>query len=308
MRERPSEGGRERERAQARARMMPRSYNGTACRWWSLLYYRYFIIWYGRRRGGNRYLSNLRNESADTSRWENRINVTARVIWSIAGLASGCALRLWELACGEMMRGPIFDAKWNPCSRQLVESRGEMKGERRVALARYWFRGGHYATTIMDILFISTTRSLNDYSICEPSCVQFFFYTPAGGILMSFFPSRSTYSRRLPGGFFFSCRGLTRLFSLNRTNANCHAKLPRKKREPSLLGVHRNIVARLCERSRGNISTWYSMVDGCVPNYFSTLLGINSEFLFILLQSHNGDFHANCKRFIILSCKVEKEA
>lgn len=70
---------------------MPRSYNGTACRDG-----RYFIIdtLSSDTREENRYLSNLRNESADTSRWENRINVTASNLIESQSSHQGCELSL----------------------------------------------------------------------------------------------------------------------------------------------------------------------------------------------------------------------
>lgn len=102
--------------------MTPRSYNGTACRGG-----RYFIIdtLSPAMREENRYLSKLRDESVDTSRWEKRINVAGNLIDSRPRVAStGISMR----ARRRFLRGAR-----NICSRRM----DEMKGERRVAAARY---------------------------------------------------------------------------------------------------------------------------------------------------------------------------
>lgn len=101
----------------------------------------------------------------------------------------------------------------------------EMKGERRVALA-----GIDSARDITPrqlwIFYLSQPLALSTTIVFASCRACNFFLHAVGGFPCLFIPSRSMY---VDSRFFFY-RGITRLLSLNRTNADCHAKLPWKKR------------------------------------------------------------------------------
>lgn len=210
---------------------MLRSYNGTAAVVATLLSILYHLI---------------REKKIDTFRIcgmkvpicrDGKIELTSlQVIWS----------RARELASMRIVFGNRHRAGTWCRSRSLLtqkhfgmllagyccdENRGgrdEVKGGRRVASAGYWFREGHYATTIMDILFIPTTRSLNDYSICELSCVQLFLHAGRFPCLFSHHVRCTT----TPGFFFPIARYSSSPFpQSNQCRLSCETSVEKRGRE-----------------------------------------------------------------------------
>jgi len=208
--ERPSE--REGWKRERRARAMPRSYNGTACRGG-----RYFIIdtLSSDMREENRYLSNLRNESADTSRWENWINVTASNLIE-SQLAPG--MRVVSL-------GISIKRTRDVANRFLFRAQKKRKGNIFGDVARGDFygrnRGGRnerrVASAVIDSARDITLRQLRIFYLSRPLALSTtivfascracnFFCTPSGGGGgdSRVFSSRHVCRTSTPEFFFFS--------------------------------------------------------------------------------------------------------